>query len=128
MAHPTISVITDVRKEVWPVVAQALVDSTHRIADLAGLDDVAFAEIELFVARAGDGRPRRRQICSETIWTMARMGRLRTGGETALIDAVRAYFDTDPDDEAACAVTETALLRAFQALPDHDFDKKEITS
>lgn len=121
MASPTVTIIGETRAEVWPVVSRIVAGRTQHIAEMAGLDEAAIASVEELAQRYDDGRSRRREICSETIWTMARMGRLRTRGEAELVAAVRAFFDTDPNDDAACAAAEDALYKAFQALPDHDF-------
>lgn len=126
MASPMVVHIEHARKKVWPEVQRLIDQSTHRIADLAGVEEAAFSYLEEYVATGNNARNRRRVICSETIWALARMGLLRTGQEGDVIAAAKAWASSWEEGDLNDALPEDlALVKAVSSLTDHDFGSEE---
>jgi hypothetical protein len=104
--------------KVWPEVSRALQLTTLRIAEIAEIADLAVTEVEAYVSGHEQGRWKRRQLCTETVWALARLGHLRTGEEheivhaaQALREALRSVPDEDLEEE------DIRLIKAVDALP-----------
>lgn len=122
MPQPIVERIGKASKDTWPEVTAALAASTRSMAELAGIAETVIPQVEEYVARGNNGTLRRRKVCEETIWVLARLGWLRTGGERNVILAAKSYADTakDPnasDDEYQQQADE--LIAVIDGLPDY---------
>lgn len=111
--------ISRAQKDAWPEVLRALDQTTRSTAELAGISEDAIHEIETYAA-THDAPRKRRRICEETVWALARLGWLRTGGERDLALAAIAWEAVPPNaDDEQLAQVEDDLIKAIEALPDY---------
>lgn len=121
MALPIVEKIGQASRDIWPHVSAALAATMRSVHELAQISDDVAPQVEQYVARAS-GSVRRRKICEEAVWSLARLGWLRTGLERDVILAAKVYADVanDPDasdDEYQAAADE--LLAVVGSLPDY---------
>ena len=120
VATPFVQKVDAAGKEVWPEVKLAMEIVDRSLLEASGIAEDVWPRVEHYIAN-GDGAARkRRKVCEETVWALARLGWLRTGGERAVIcraiDFVR--LDDEVSDETFAAI-ETELVKAVQSLPDY---------
>jgi hypothetical protein len=118
MASSMVRQIKDTSDRVWPEVSRALKQTTLSIVEVAGLAESAVAQVESYTANHERGHWKRRQICNETVWAMAQIGRLRSGEEAAVIQAATelvAILKEVKLDELE--PEEKQLIKAVQSLP-----------
>jgi hypothetical protein len=119
MASQMVSKIKAAADHVWPEVSRALQLTTLRVADLADVTEVAVEQVEAYITGHERGTWKRRAIATETVWALARVGRLRTGEEAAIVQAALGLVDGLLKDipEGDLEPEETALIQAVRALP-----------
>jgi hypothetical protein len=119
MASPMVTRIKDAADRAWPEVSRALRHTTLSVAEVAGVSDDAIEQVESYVSNHERGTWKRRQICAETVWALARIGRLRTGGEAELLKAAQRLVDGPlrDFDEGELEPEEKQLIAAVRALP-----------
>lgn len=120
MATPLVQKIDAAGHQVWPEVKYAMEVVDRSLLEASGIAEETWPRVEQYIAN-GDGAARkRRKVCEETVWALARLGWLRTGGERAVITAAIAFSELDEDsDENTFVALETELVKAVQALPDY---------
>lgn len=131
MPLPIVTKIGEASKAAWPPVQQAVEVTMRSLAELAEISEEAVPRVEAYVARGASGQVRRRKICEETIWALASIGWLRTGGERDVILAARAVAigrddDTIPDDEFMAR--EDTLITVVNALPEYMTTPQEASA
>lgn len=121
MPLPIVARIGLASKAAWPSVQAAVATTMRSLQELAGIADEVVPKVEEYVARSENASIRRRKICEETIWTLANLGWLRTGGERAVVLAAKNWIDADPQaasPQELDAVDEK-LADAVLALPEY---------
>lgn len=127
-ASPLVAKINQASKDVWPQVSAGVDQTMRSLYELAQISEAVVPRVEEYVARGKSGSLRRRKVCEETIWVLASLGWLRTGGERDVILAAKSVVDTfnDPntsDDE--CAKVEDELVSVVDSLPEYMTTPKE---
>lgn len=120
MADELTLVIRKASREVWPEVLRALEQTSRSIAELAGIAQDSYEQMETYIASGGNAPKKRRGVCDVTIWTLARLGWLRTGGERDIIQACLALenLPEDAPDEEFIKI-ESKLVEALHKLPEY---------
>lgn len=127
MAAPLIvQKISAATRDAWPEVQHAMDQTTRTMIELAELSEDVHHEVETWAARGGNTVRKRRKICEETIWVLARLGWLRTGGERQVVQLAQRLAELDYDEqEQAFLAVEDELLAAAQAIPTYTEEKSE---
>lgn len=122
MALPVVEKIGEASRAAWPEVSLAM-DTTIRTAyEIAEISDDVVPKVEEYASKGKNGSIRRRKVCEETIWVLARLGWLRTGPEREVILVAKALTDALEDHESAdveLADLEDALIASVMALPEY---------
>jgi hypothetical protein len=122
MANPLVAKIGQASKDAWPQVSAGVAQTMRSLNELAGISEDVVPKVEEYVARGNTASIRRRKVCEETIWVLASLGWLRTGGERDVVLAAKAWFDATEDPNASddeIVVTEDQLADAIKSLPEY---------
>lgn len=126
MAHnPKVIKIAEAHKEAWPEVSAAITRTHHTMLELAGIAEQAIPAVEDYVAKGPTGTLRRRKVCEETVWVLASLGWLRTGGERDVVLAAKDVVDSFNDASKTndeCIAAEDRLVDAVDSLPEYMID------
>jgi len=115
--------IRDVTKEVWPSVQAALDQVTIRVREVAEVAEAAQSQLEEYLASNENAHRKRRAICNETVWAVARLGFLRSAVDAKVIAAARSLVDLEESDDATDLQIDNAhdaLANAVKLLPSFD--------
>lgn len=106
-------------KDAWPAVKLAMEVVDRSLQEVSGIAEDAWPRVEHYINNGNEAARKRRKVCEETVWALARLGWLRTGGEREVIEAAMAFVLVDEDaSETEFVTTEQDLVRVVQALPD----------
>lgn len=121
MASPAVQRIKEATDAVWPEVQRAMDQQMRGLSELAGLAEECDREVQVYFAKKDEGNPKRRAIVNETVWTLQRMGLLRSDNEVELIRAATEVI-TELREEIPNKLdrtdAENALIEAVDRLPD----------
>lgn len=113
MASTMTTRIAEVTKEVWPTVQAAMDQVTVRVREIAQVAEESEKILEEYLASHQNAHHKRRAICNETVWAVARLGFLRSAADAKVIAAAKQVVDFE---EADCA--EQLLDSAYAELAD----------
>lgn len=120
MASPAVEQISRMTNVAWPHVQKALHDTVRRIGEISGLSAEVDKEVEIYFARAQNGRAKRKHIVNETVWILQKKGLLRSEQDARIIQLVRRVVE-DLKDELPDAGERTAeeneLIELVDELP-----------
>jgi hypothetical protein len=120
MSSPFVRKIDAATRESWPEVKEALEVVDRSLREISGISEQAWPKVESSIANSGLAFRRRRKVCEQTVWTLARLGWLRTGGERDLaVAAINFVLIGDDALDETYTEAEMELVRAVQALPDY---------
>lgn len=128
MPNMLVSKINEASKEVWPLVSAGIARTMRSVHEVAGISEAVVPKVEEYIARGPTASIRRRAVCEETVWVLARLGWLRTGGERDVVLAAKAVVDTfnDPNTtDAECVQAEDHLVETVDSLPEYMTAPKE---
>jgi len=122
-SDPLVRNIQDAHRKVWPDVSAAYSKTHQSMLELAGVAEEVTPRVEEYVTKGPSATLRRRKVCEETIWVLAQMGLLRSGGERDVIQAAKAWADVtdnDASDDDQIIEAEDRLIQALGTLPEYD--------
>ena len=121
MASTMTTRIAEVTKEVWPTVQAAMDQVTVRVCEIAQVAEESEKILEEYLASHQNAHRKRRAICNETVWAVARLGFLRSAADAKVIAAARELIELDHHgtDEQIDARYD-ALEEAVLELPSFD--------
>lgn len=120
MATQLVQRIDAAQRQSWPEVKHAMDQLDHSIAQLSGVAEEAWPQVQDYINRNSGTANKRRRVCEETVWVLARLGWLRTSGEREVVAAARAWVAVDPDEASneILAAIDNDLFTAVKALPE----------
>lgn len=90
--------------------------------ETAEVIDKVMADLEGFEPKNARNSMKRRTICQQTVWALARLGLLRTDDDAAVIQAAKKWVLVyDSDSDADLEELDNELTEVVQKLPDYDW-------